>query len=197
MALGLQGLDKLNLVLRCNPGKDIGAQGRILQLLFGKTVKVTARHGALSLRQQTELATNCLGGHRMVACYHFNRNSGRMADPDGVHRLGSGWVDHAEQTCKLQTTADSLRLDLVRRDVFLVRKGDHPHALAGVSGHGVIDSAQLRFAQGTAFKDSFRGAFQEDVVIPVNLVQGGHEFTVRLEGDNVQAGMVTAEILAR
>ena len=109
----LQSLDKLDFVLRSNPGKDIGTQGRILQLLFGKTVEVPARHGALLLRQQTELATYCLSGHRMIAGYHFDRNSGAMADTDGVHRLGSGWVDHAEQTCKLQITADRLRWDLV------------------------------------------------------------------------------------
>ena len=211
----LEGAHDANLVLRRNPGKNVGVHHLVFELRVGHGLQRLAGKHLASGPQQPDFLRNGPGGIGVVAGDHHRAHAGPAGSLERLSHFRPGWVDHADQPHKGQAVLHGLRRGLCRRLGFHPEgQGQHPQRLAGHVGVGLQDGLADLVIQRAGLVPNgliLRAQLQDDVRRPLgghhlplvgavivegagilcpgihHPVHGGHPLAGRIEGDLIDA----------
>jgi hypothetical protein len=193
LALGLQGADDAQLVLRARAREHTRTLHDLLQRGVGEPVQVVAGEDVRGVAQP-ELPGDRRRCRSVVAGDHLHRDPRRAALGDGRHGLLPRRVDEADDAQKHEPVLD-IRERQADHGIGRGLHGEGQHALAfgGSSGdargpegmvEGNLDVA-LRLP-GAHLQHTLRRAFDQDDPVPVgSVVQRRHEAVLGVERDLV------------
>ena len=116
VAVGLQGCDQPELMLRTGAGEDVGVVTACAQPGFILRVDLAAGDDTVAVAQADQAADR-RRGPRMVAGDHLHGDPGRVALGDGGNGLRPRRVDEADQAEKQKAAVDMIEIEfgLIRR----------------------------------------------------------------------------------
>ena len=199
VAVGFDGLDDLDFVLRRDPGEDPDLLGALLEFFRRAGIDLVAGHALAPLGANAEFLSDGEGGVDVVAGDHDGRDAG--ATEGGNGRLGRSprRVDHAGEADEDEVLLGDFLLG--RAELFLAvgesqdPEGTGCHLVAGRLD--VLDvlfgdraDAPVQLADGNAMlEDLVHRAFGVDDFVPVLAVmEGRHHLPDGVEGIFVDAG---------
>ena len=192
LSLTLPGLDDADLVFGRHTGINADVFHLFVQFTVAHGIQFGTGDGQVTLQQNAQLTGDGGGGHHMVTCDHHRLDAGTTADLNSRLGFRTGRIDHADQSKEGQTVFQLVRGSNSRKLINFLK--GHCQNAEGIGAHGLRQRfCLLQVTLDAALRHHVESALDDDDLLAIDFIDGGHELAVRVEGDLRKTGILLVQ----